>query len=189
MLGWNREALFPQNRAISYSSNRHRNLAPALQSGLFDRRIENGERKVIEEFLDRLLEVVAVDSQQSGWKRPTWTRELLIKTMTRQTGIYIALSTTSQALQLVMDEETQTVLFDFDGVDAAKEWQNVIGRVMSCVAKGKFMIREKKTLEFFGMFSLETQVILEFITLTPCYSGSFTYAQPSDRSLTGGFLV
>ena len=63
------------------------------ESGLFDRRSENGERKVTEEFLERLVEVVAGDPQQYGWKRPTWTRELLIKTMTRQTGISIALST------------------------------------------------------------------------------------------------
>ena len=71
------------------------------ESGLFDRRSENGERKVTEEFLERLVEVVAGDPQQYGWKRPTWTRELLIKTMTRQTGISIALSTMSQALQLI----------------------------------------------------------------------------------------
>ena len=71
------------------------------ESGLFDRRSENGERKVTEEFLERLVEVVAGDPQQYGWKRPTWTRELLIKTMTRQTGISIALSTMSQALQQI----------------------------------------------------------------------------------------
>ena len=71
------------------------------EPGLFDRRSENGERKVTEEFLERLVEVVAGDPQQYGWKRPTWTRELLIKTMTRQTGISIALSTMSQALQQI----------------------------------------------------------------------------------------
>ena len=71
------------------------------ESGLFDRRSENGERKVTEEFLERLIEVVAGDPQQHGWKRPTWTRELLIKTMTRQTGVSIALSTMSQALRQI----------------------------------------------------------------------------------------
>ena len=71
------------------------------EPGLFDRRSENGERKVTEEFLERLVEVVAGDPQQYGWKRPTWTRELLIKTMTRQTGISIALSTMSQVLQQI----------------------------------------------------------------------------------------
>ena len=68
------------------------------EEGLFDQRIENGERKLTEEFLEQLIEIVAGDPQQHGWKRPTWTRELLIKTMTRLTGISIALSTMSQAL-------------------------------------------------------------------------------------------
>jgi len=71
------------------------------ESGLFDRRIENGERKVSEEYLERLVEVVAGDPQQHGWNRPTWTRELLIKTMTRLTGVSIALSTMSQALKQI----------------------------------------------------------------------------------------
>src|SRR4051812_20801223 len=69
------------------------------EPGLFDRRYENGERKVTEEFLEHLVEVVAGDPQDYGWKRPTWTRELLIKTMTRLTGISIALSTMSRALR------------------------------------------------------------------------------------------
>jgi len=68
------------------------------EEGLFDRRIENGDRKVTEEFLEQLVEVVGGDPQQYGWKRPTWTRELLIRTMARRTGISIALSTMSQVL-------------------------------------------------------------------------------------------
>ncbi len=71
------------------------------ESGLFDRRSENGERKVSEEYLERLVEVVAGDPQEHGWNRPTWTRELLIKTMTRLTGVSIALSTMSQALKQI----------------------------------------------------------------------------------------
>lgn len=71
------------------------------ETGLFDRRSENGERKVTEEFLEQLVEVVGGDPQQHGWKRPTWTRELLIKTMVRLTGISIALSTMSQALRQI----------------------------------------------------------------------------------------
>src|SRR4029077_19815157 len=71
------------------------------EPGLFDRRDENGERKVTEEFLERLVEAVAGDPQEYGWKRPTWTREMLIKTMARLTGISIALSTMSQALRQI----------------------------------------------------------------------------------------
>ena len=68
------------------------------EEGLFDQRIENGERKLTEEFLEQLIEIVAGNPQQFGWKRPIWTRELLIKTMARLTGTSIALSTMSQAL-------------------------------------------------------------------------------------------
>ena len=71
------------------------------EAGLFDRRSDNGERKVTEEFLEQLVEVVAGDPQQYGWKRPTWTRELLISTMARLTGISIAPSTMSQALRQI----------------------------------------------------------------------------------------
>ena len=71
------------------------------ESGLFDRRIDNGDRKVTEQFLEQLAEVVAGDPQEYGWKRPTWTRELLIKTMARLTGISIALSTMSHSLRQI----------------------------------------------------------------------------------------
>lgn len=71
------------------------------ESGLFDRRSNNGERKVTEEFLEQLVEVVAGDPEDYGWRRPTWTRELLVETMTKQTGVSIALSTMSQALRQI----------------------------------------------------------------------------------------
>ena len=71
------------------------------ETGLFDRRSENGERKLTEDFLQQLAEVVAGDPQEHGWTRPTWTRELFISTMARRTGISIALSTMSQALRQI----------------------------------------------------------------------------------------
>jgi transposase len=71
------------------------------EAGLFDRRQGNGERKLTEEYLLQLCDVVASDPLQYGWKRPTWTRELLVKTMQRLTGTQIALSTMSRALRLI----------------------------------------------------------------------------------------
>src|SRR5947207_367685 len=50
-------------------------------AGLFDRRNGNGKRKLTEEYLKRLSQVVAGDPSQWGWPRPTWTRELQIKTL------------------------------------------------------------------------------------------------------------
>ena len=38
---------------------------------------------------------------QYGWRRPTWTRELLVETLVRETGIRIHVATMSRALALV----------------------------------------------------------------------------------------
>jgi transposase len=71
------------------------------EAGLFDRRDGNGQRKLTEEYLVQLREVVRGDPLQYGWTRPTWTRELLVRTMQRRTGIKIGLSTMSRALRLI----------------------------------------------------------------------------------------
>lgn len=55
----------------------------------------------------------------------------------------------------VMADDIRTVLFDFNGVDATKEWQTVNDGVMGGISEGKFKITDKKTLEFFGNLSLE----------------------------------
>ena len=54
-----------------------------------------------------------------------------------------------------MANETQKVLFDFTGADAAKQWQAVNDGVMGGVSEGKFKITDAKILEFFGNLSLE----------------------------------
>jgi monofunctional biosynthetic peptidoglycan transglycosylase len=54
----------------------------------------------------------------------------------------------------VMAEEMSQPLFDFTGVDAAKEWQIVNDGVMGGVSQGAFKIIDKKTMEFFGTLSL-----------------------------------
>jgi len=69
--------------------------------GLIDRREENGERKLDESYLAKLHEVVAASPQDYGWRRPTWTRELLAETMAWETGITIHASTMSTALKMI----------------------------------------------------------------------------------------
>jgi NADH dehydrogenase [ubiquinone] 1 alpha subcomplex assembly factor 1 len=56
---------------------------------------------------------------------------------------------------MVMADETAKTLFDFNGADAAKEWQTINDGVMGGVSEGKFKITDKKTLEFYGTLSLE----------------------------------
>jgi NADH dehydrogenase [ubiquinone] 1 alpha subcomplex assembly factor 1 len=55
----------------------------------------------------------------------------------------------------LMADDTPKTLFDFNRADAAKEWQTINDGVMGGVSDGKFKITDKKTLEFFGILSLE----------------------------------
>ncbi len=71
------------------------------ESGLVDRREENGGLKLDEETLAALHGIVEASPQDYGWRRPTWTRELLVMTLKRQTGVAIHVSTMSHALALI----------------------------------------------------------------------------------------
>jgi transposase len=68
---------------------------------LWDAREDNGETKVDESFLAVLHRVVRATPTQYGWRRPTWTRELLVETLVRQTGVRVHVTTMSRALALV----------------------------------------------------------------------------------------
>jgi monofunctional biosynthetic peptidoglycan transglycosylase len=74
-----------------------------------------------------------------------------MKTMVRSTLVLLLLFLGTFALA----EDSQNLLFDFTGPDAAKQWQTVNDGVMGGVSEGKFKITEAKTLEFFGNLSLE----------------------------------
>jgi transposase len=45
--------------------------------------------------------VVRSNPQKYGWRRPTWTRELLVETLAHQTGIRIHVATMSRALAMI----------------------------------------------------------------------------------------
>jgi len=55
----------------------------------------------------------------------------------------------------VATDESLRPLLDFAGPEAAQQWQAVNDGVMGGVSEGRFRITEDKTLEFFGMLSLE----------------------------------
>jgi transposase len=69
--------------------------------GLWDAREDNGVTKLDERFLSLLYDTVRATPQRYGWRRPTWTRELLVETMVRQTGVRIHVTTMSRALAMV----------------------------------------------------------------------------------------
>jgi transposase len=68
------------------------------EAGLADGRADNGADKLDADFLQRLDCVVRATPKDYGWKRPTWTRELLVETMVRLTGVRIDVTTMSRAL-------------------------------------------------------------------------------------------
>jgi transposase len=71
------------------------------EAGLHDGRADNGDDKLSEDYLQRLHCIVSKTPDLYGWRRPTWTRELLIETMVRLTGVRIHTTTMSRALALI----------------------------------------------------------------------------------------
>ena len=71
------------------------------EAGLVDRREDNGRRKVDDDYLGSLWETVRSHADEHGWPRPTWTREMLIRTLKKLTGVTIGLATMSRALATI----------------------------------------------------------------------------------------
>jgi transposase len=67
--------------------------------GLADRREDNGEVKADEEYAAKLCAVVAGSPRDYGHRRPTWTQELLIKILEKQTGVQVSTTTMSRLLK------------------------------------------------------------------------------------------
>jgi transposase len=68
-------------------------------SGLVDRREDNGDSPITWHYETVLCEVVGGSPQDYGYRRPTWTQELLIKVMKKRTAIRISVSTMSRLLK------------------------------------------------------------------------------------------
>jgi transposase len=71
------------------------------EAALWDGRQDNGGEKLSEHFLQFLDRVVRSNPQEYGWQRPTWTRETLVETLAKQTGVRIHVATMSRALALI----------------------------------------------------------------------------------------
>lgn len=68
--------------------------------GLADAREDNGETKADEHYASVLMEVVGESSpQKHGYRRPTWTQELLILVLEKKTGVRISRTTMSRLLK------------------------------------------------------------------------------------------
>jgi transposase len=78
-----------------------RNFRERGEVTLWDGREDNGQEKLDADFLGLLDRVVRSNPQEHGWRRPTWTRETLVETMVRKTGVRIHVATMSRALALI----------------------------------------------------------------------------------------
>jgi transposase len=78
-----------------------RNFRERGEASLWDGREDNGCDKLDVDFLGLLDRVVRSNPQEHGWRRPTWTRETLVETMVRKTGVRIHVATMSRALALI----------------------------------------------------------------------------------------
>jgi len=76
----------------------HRFIAQGLL-GLADRREDNGDPKVTEEYEAELLTIVPHSPRKYGYRRPTWTQELLILVLHKRTGIRLSVTTMSRLLK------------------------------------------------------------------------------------------
>jgi len=68
------------------------------EAGLRDGRADNGADKLDDGYLGKLYRAVRATPKAYGWRRPTWTRELLVETLVRLTGVRIHPATMSRAL-------------------------------------------------------------------------------------------
>ena len=70
-------------------------------AGLQDQREENGNRKVDENFLTELQELLRLTPSDCGWERNSWSRELLAREMARRTGVHVSRSTLGLCLKIL----------------------------------------------------------------------------------------
>jgi len=68
-------------------------------AGLADRREDNGENKVTEDYEMELLTVLVGSPRDHGYLRPTWTQELLVLVLEARTGIKVSTTTMSRLLK------------------------------------------------------------------------------------------
>jgi transposase len=66
--------------------------------GLADRREDNGQDKVTEEYECILLSIAAQSPRGHGFDRPTWTQELFVEAMAEKTGTKVSTSTMCRLL-------------------------------------------------------------------------------------------
>jgi transposase len=68
-------------------------------AGLADRRQDNGAGKVDDRYVERLRGVLVGSPRDFGFRRPTWTQEVLVRVLAAETGIRVSTTTMSRLLK------------------------------------------------------------------------------------------
>ena len=68
-------------------------------AGMADRRDDNGEHKINENYEGELLIAVARSPRDYGYLRTTWTQELLVRVLAKRTGITVSTTTVCRLLK------------------------------------------------------------------------------------------
>ena len=80
------EMLLCSSATVDRVRNRYRQEG---ELGLIDRRGDNGPAKINDDYILALIEAVERIPLDYGYRRPTWTQELLIRVLTELTGIIL----------------------------------------------------------------------------------------------------
>jgi transposase len=67
--------------------------------GLADRREDNGENRVTDAYGMELLRLIEGSPQKYGYRRPSWTQELLVLVLVERTGISVSVTTVCRLLR------------------------------------------------------------------------------------------
>ena len=67
-------------------------------AGLADRREDNGRPKITPAYQAELLRLVDQSPQEFGYRRPTWTQELLILVLAERAAVAVSTATMSRLL-------------------------------------------------------------------------------------------
>ncbi len=118
-------------------------------AGLHDRREDNGETKLDEQYLATLYKIVDKQPPDFGYPRPTWTQELLAKVMAELTGVKIHPGTMCRALKMI-------------GARLGRP-KPVVGCPWSPIAKGRRLAAIQRAIE--GMASGEVAFFLDEVDI------------------------
>ncbi len=69
------------------------------ETGLIDRRGENGQSKVDLDLLQAVAEMLNETPTALGWQRSTWTRELIALELGKRTGVLLSITTIGRMLK------------------------------------------------------------------------------------------